>query len=1208
MKQIYCLFFFLFLSVCSLAQSNTEFWFVAPEVTSGHGDRPIYLYLTSFGQAATVTISQPANAAVFTPIVVNIPANGTSQVNLTPFIDVIENKPADQVLPYGIKILATKPITAYYEEAYTNNTDIFTLKGFNALGTDFYIPSQDFFYNHTPLTPQAYNTFDIVATEDNTTVTITPSNNIVGHAKNVTYTIVLNKGQTYSAQATGTGAASHLMGSHVTSDKPIAITFKDDSVQATGQNCYDLVGDQIVPTTVIATQYVAVRGYLNAAVNDRVFIVATQDNTDIFRDGNPVAVGNINTGQLYSFPLPLANPASFINTSHPVYVLHVSGYGCEVGGALLPPINCTGSDEIAFTRSTLYDFGLIIITKDAAKGSFMIDGDPTLVPASAFNPVPGNPSMVYARIEYTTGQISANNPHIITNSADIFHLGIINASGSGGTGGCRYGYFSDFADLNLGPDTWICPGNSKVLDAGPGRNSYLWSTGETTQTITVTSTGTYSVTVDDHGCMLSDEVVISYYTEPVPNLGPDRAICPAQQQTITLSPAGTYVSYLWSTGETTPVINVNTPGSYSVTVTDGNSCSGSGSINITERPYPVPLITGTTNPCIGSLAVLYNGDLGKTNYLWTATAGGINMNGQGTDHITIDWTNASAQQLTLNYTDQYGCTPLAPTIYNVDVKPLPVPGLSGPASVCPGIPGNVYSSEAGKTNYQWFVSAGGTKTSGGLSTDPTVTITWNISGPQNVSVGYTDGFGCTSATPSNWSVTVNPNPVPVITGPTPVCELSNPPGVYASPFLSGHSYLWSVSGGTLQATANPNEIRVQWGTVGPASINLTETSSFGCQAPANAFSVLLNPKPLASGLISGSPAVCDASSNNIFSVPAITYATSYSWSYSGTGASIQNPATNPITVNFNVNSTNGNFSVFGINACGSGPVSAPFPLTIKPLPDTRLENCINLYMSNTAKPFTLKGGSPLGSTGFYAVDSNPILSGILNPSALTLGSHTLTYTYQNALLCSKSASESFNVISNSFSCGQDLLDLRDGEIYHTTLLGGKCWMAENLRTGEKIPDSRHQTDNCRVEKHCLSTETNDHCKNYGGVYQWDELMRFETTEASQGLCPGGWHVSTAAEWNAMLTAAYQGSSLAAFGLSDLFLTPRGFEALEKGIYFLNETWAFMSNSSLPAGMFWTSTENGVNIAIARGLNLVNPSVSYYPAGKTHAFSVRCVKD
>ena len=83
------------------AQVDYEFWFVAPEVTSGHGDNPIRFVFTAFGQPSTATISMPANGG-FTPIVVNIPANGTENVDMTPYKAQIENNPPASVLNKGI--------------------------------------------------------------------------------------------------------------------------------------------------------------------------------------------------------------------------------------------------------------------------------------------------------------------------------------------------------------------------------------------------------------------------------------------------------------------------------------------------------------------------------------------------------------------------------------------------------------------------------------------------------------------------------------------------------------------------------------------------------------------------------------------------------------------------------------------------------------------------------------------------------------------------------------------------------------------------------------------------------------------------------------------------------------------------------------------------------------------------------------------------
>jgi len=65
---------------------------------------------------------------------------------------------------------------------------------------------------------------------------------------------------------------------------------------------------------------------------------------------------------------------------------------------------------------------------------------------------------------------------------------------------------------------------------------------------------------------------------------------------------------------------------------------------------------------------------------------------------------------------------------NVNVHPLPIPTLTGPQYPCVGSTGNIYSTEAGMSDYMWTVSQGGTILAGGASTDNTVTIVWNASG------------------------------------------------------------------------------------------------------------------------------------------------------------------------------------------------------------------------------------------------------------------------------------------------------------------------------------------------------------------------------------------------------------------------------------------------------------------------------------------------
>jgi uncharacterized protein (TIGR02145 family) len=227
------------------------------------------------------------------------------------------------------------------------------------------------------------------------------------------------------------------------------------------------------------------------------------------------------------------------------------------------------------------------------------------------------------------------------------------------------------------------------------------------------------------------------------------------------------------------------------------------------------------------------------------------------------------------------------------------------------------------------------------------------------------------------------------------------------------------------------------------------------------------------------------------------------------------------------------------------------------------------------------------------------------------GTYPITYTFTNNFGCATSTpTVSITVVSSFFSCGGDLTDVRDGKKYKTALIGSKCWMKENLAYGTVLsPSSTPQTDNCTPEKYCLSSDPT--CLAYGGLYQWDELMAYGFTSASQGICPPEWHVPTETEWQTMINAISTGvlppaEGVAGSFLKDAFLNP-GFLALTKGFLYLNNTWEYTSGS-LTGAMYWTSTPNSMTRSVARGVNSINPSTSWYSGSRENAFSVRCVKD
>ncbi len=514
------------------AQTDTLFWFAAPEVSidGANFDRPILLRITTSGQAATVTISQPAGGGM-PPQVVNIPAANTQTVDLTNWIDIIENKPANTVLNYGLQIQSTTPVTVYYEVLSAQcqcNPEIFILKGQSALGADFWIPSQNYLDNNSGYTPVPYSAFDIVATQNNTTVSITPANNIVGHAAGTPFTITLNQGQTFSSTAASGLAALHLQGSRVTSDKPIAITIKDDLLNgAPFGGCADLGGDQIVPIGLLGTEYIAMKGFLNAP-GDQLFVMAIQNGTTITQDGTPVAT--INAGQ--TSRLSIAGTSTYIQTSAPVYVLQMSGFGCEIGLDILPPIICTGSFDVAFTRSTTEDMFINVMVRSGGQGNFLVNGSNAVITAGGFTAVPGTGGQwVSAQISLPVGSYPQGTAITVSNSSSLFHLGLIH----GGIGsGCRFGYFSNFARITANANSNasnICQGSGIQLTAdtiplatyswtGPAgftsaqQNPFLPSS-------STNNSGNYIVTASVLGCLSPPDTTFVAVTNCFPDTDGD---------------------------------------------------------------------------------------------------------------------------------------------------------------------------------------------------------------------------------------------------------------------------------------------------------------------------------------------------------------------------------------------------------------------------------------------------------------------------------------------------------------------------------------------------------------------------------------------------------------------------------------------------------------------------------------------------------------
>jgi uncharacterized protein (TIGR02145 family) len=145
----------------------------------------------------------------------------------------------------------------------------------------------------------------------------------------------------------------------------------------------------------------------------------------------------------------------------------------------------------------------------------------------------------------------------------------------------------------------------------------------------------------------------------------------------------------------------------------------------------------------------------------------------------------------------------------------------------------------------------------------------------------------------------------------------------------------------------------------------------------------------------------------------------------------------------------------------------------------------------------------------------------------------------------------------------------------TIELGTQCWMKENMNVGTLINASTAQSDNSLTEKYCYDNNPNN-CNTYGGLYQWNEMMQYTTTESTQGICPAGFHIPSDSEWKTLemflgMTqeaadqegnrGTDQGAQMLVGGSTGLNF-PIGGYAAEGSFYGINfRTWIWSSTSS-----------------------------------------------
>lgn len=1095
----------------SKGQIDSVFWFAAPWVTPSHaGNTPIALRISTFNSPTTVRVYQPAGTYDSTFVV---PANSLNSHFLTSIVNTLESKPADNVLNYGIKIEADTLVTVVYEVVTSgNNPETYSLKGQNAIGTEFVCPFQNTWANgnYAPIQPKSM--ICIVATEDNTTVWITPKATVVGHPAGVTYSIVLNKGQTYTvenvSQATNT-PGNNLGGTIVVSDKPIAVTVSDDSVTNSGGGCRDLMGDQIVPVDVVGTNYIVNRGNMFANSQEGIFIVATQNFTSV---SVTTTLGTfsqlLNQGDTWKYVLTSTETLAYVDADKNVYVLQASGFGCEVGEALLPPINCAGSNQVSFTRTNAQTFILNILCPTSAINNFLLNGSSTLVPASAFNTVPGTGGFWSgAQITFNTTDIPAGSSNLITNSTDYFGMGVIN--GGAGTG-CYYHYMSAFnrkVYVKAGNDTTLCNGDPSVVlngsvDGGAttgqwsvvnGAGSFVNSTDLSTSYVPSASDytqGTLTFVLASTGNCdpVRDTMVVNFIQSPEANAGTDDSYCKNNVGAVPITGAFSYsAAATWSGGNGGAFGNIGSP-STTYTPSPADLAADSvalfytttGSFFSCPNKQDTVVIFFTDPPFIdagGDQLVCSN----TTDVALNAVISGITTTGtwstNGTGGFSPTQTNLNANyvlsttdisngvvMLYLQSTNNGNCLMVMDSL-EVQIIDFPTVTITSTDSICSNNPTlNLTGTVTSGFSTQWTTSGFGT-----ISNPANLSTIYSIS-PVDITNGFIDvilsttGI-CPIAHDSIRVTFVSPPQVNAGTDQT-YCQnqLVQLNGNIVGADTTG---TWSTLGtGTfipgpayLNGLYDPSAGDVSGG---PISLILTSTSNFGCPPDKDTIVITFNKIPTANFTFTN---VCQASNMSFVDASVANTGTisGWSWSFGDNSNSIaQNPQ--------HAYAGFGNFNVQLIATSSNGCVDTIIkPVTVYPLPVPSFNASIacESYPTN----FTNTSFIPTGTIDNYSYDFNGIGSSTQPNTSFvfpTSGIYNVSLTATSNFGCTNTVIQQIDVhaIPNAAFTASPNPALVEQDITFTDVTGGNILSWQwNFGDGEGN-----------------NTQITNHSYDAGGVY------------------------------------------------------------------------------------------------------------------------------
>jgi hypothetical protein len=387
--------------------------------------------------------------------------------------------------------------------------------------------------------------------------------------------------------------------------------------------------------------------------------------------------------------------------------------------------------------------------------------------------------------------------------------------------------------------TAICSGGTLTALPTLSNNSI---TGSWSPALNNTTTTLYTFTPDAGQCATTATMTITVnpILSPTINCGTSTTNSVSFTWAAVGAATGYNVSYTINGGAANNIGAIGNVFTYTV-----NGLSGGDNVAITVTPTGVGCFSASTQSCVATACTPATANISYATPFCIATAGAQSVTLTGTGTFTGGTYSSIPAGLSINATTG-AITPGISTagLYTVTYT---IAATGGCAAVTATAPVVITSQLVPTfTGLQTAICIGGTLTALPATSDNGITGTWSpaLNNTTTTSYTFTPTAGqCASTFPH--TITVNPLPTPVITGPTPVCQtIGTNYSTYSTPNVAGHTYTWTVIGGAIVTGQGTNSITVNWTTVGAGNVSVAETiTATTCSANA-AKPVTINPKPI----------------------------------------------------------------------------------------------------------------------------------------------------------------------------------------------------------------------------------------------------------------------------------------------------------------------------------------------------------------------------